>query len=135
MTNTYYKLYSCMIIKTQIFLGSFDLDIKCQAATLMGPFPLSTKRKTENSYSIFYFPFQHEGPPELPPMDNDPLLRVDFVREVDELLKEIRSEDIDSSSVQGLDPESVAARLKQEERQRTVKQVEALLELAVTLTW
>lgn len=68
-------------------------------------------------------------------MSEDPLLRVDFVREVDELLREIRSEDINSTNVQGLDPESVAARLKHEERQRTVKQMEALLELAVTLTW
>lgn len=72
-----------------------------------------------------------------PEADEDVLLlRVDFVREVDALLREVREE---QGSVQeapeGLDPESVAVRLKQQEKQQTVHLVMALLELAVTLEW
>ncbi|KAG9457414.1 hypothetical protein H6P81_001922 [Aristolochia fimbriata] len=77
----------------------------------------------------------HQGRLGLPPEDEDALLRVDFVREVNELLKEIRTMQREEQSVEGLDPESVAARLKQQEKQRTIKQVEALLDLAVTLEW
>lgn len=63
------------------------------------------------------------------------LLRVDFVREVDALLKEVRSEQTEALETQGLDPESVASRLKQQEKQRAIHQVETLLDLAINLEW
>ncbi|XP_020581825.1 protein PALE CRESS, chloroplastic isoform X2 [Phalaenopsis equestris] len=76
----------------------------------------------------------HEGHIGLPPEDNDLLLRVDFIREVDELLQEVKAENR-GSIPQGLDPESVAARLKLQEKKQTIHQVETLLELAMTLKW
>lgn len=79
---------------------------------------------------------QHQGRIGLPPMDDDDvLLRVDFVREVDALLQEVRAEQGNIQSPQGLDPESVATRLKQQEKEQTIHQVEALLELAISLKW
>lgn len=60
---------------------------------------------------------------------------MDFVREVDELLQEVRSEQNEVQSDTGFDPESVANRLKQQEKQRTIRQVEALLDLAIGLQW
>ncbi|KAG6506497.1 hypothetical protein ZIOFF_031821 [Zingiber officinale] len=83
-----------------------------------------------------FFPsIQHHGRVELPPEDDDVILRVDFVREVDQLLQEVRSEQQLLESPQGLDPETVAVRLKQQEKQKTIHQVEALLELAMSLQW
>ncbi|KAG6503111.1 hypothetical protein ZIOFF_035401 [Zingiber officinale] len=83
-----------------------------------------------------FFPsIQHHGRVELPPEDDDVILRVDFVREVDQLLQEVRSEQQLPESPQGLDPETVAVRLKQQEKQKTIHQVEALLELAMSLQW
>ncbi|XP_059299980.1 protein PALE CRESS, chloroplastic [Lycium ferocissimum] len=77
----------------------------------------------------------HQGPLR-PGLDvDDVLLRVDFVREVNELLKEVRSEYTESSDAQGFDPESVASRLKQQEKQRAIHQVESLLDLAINLEW
>ena len=71
-----------------------------------------------------------------PPLeDDDILLRADFVREVDELLKEVRSQQSEVQSDPGFDPSSVANRLKQQEKQRTIRQVEALLDLAIDLEW
>ncbi|KAI9181302.1 hypothetical protein LWI28_013578 [Acer negundo] len=78
---------------------------------------------------------KHQGPLRPPLEEEDPLLRVDFVREVDALLKEVRSEQDEAQSAQGFDPESVASRLKQMEKQRTIRQVEDLLDLAITLKW
>ncbi|XP_038988764.1 protein PALE CRESS, chloroplastic [Phoenix dactylifera] len=79
---------------------------------------------------------KHQGRIGLPPMDDDDvLLRVDFVREVDALLCDVRAEQGNIQSPQGLDPESVATRLKQQEKQQTIHQVEALLELAISLNW
>ncbi|CAI9107869.1 OLC1v1007340C1 [Oldenlandia corymbosa var. corymbosa] len=80
---------------------------------------------------------KHEGPlaPALALEANDVLLRVDFVREVDELLREVRVEQDEMQNSQGLDPESVAFRLKHQEKQRAIHQVEALLDLAVNLNW
>ncbi|XP_043711089.1 protein PALE CRESS, chloroplastic [Telopea speciosissima] len=78
---------------------------------------------------------KHHGQLRLPPETDDMLLRVDFAREVDALLQEVRSEPSLEEMTQGLDPDSVAGRLKQQERQRTIRQVEALLDLAVTLKW
>ncbi|OAY67181.1 Protein PALE CRESS, chloroplastic, partial [Ananas comosus] len=77
----------------------------------------------------------HQGRIGLPP-EGDVLLRIDFVREVDTLLQEVRAEQSSMQpQQQGLDPESVANRLKQQEKQQTIRQVEALLELAISLKW
>ncbi|XP_073362332.1 protein PALE CRESS, chloroplastic-like [Aegilops tauschii subsp. strangulata] len=72
---------------------------------------------------------------KLSPQDDDVLLRVDFVREVDELLKEVEAEQEKSKLQTGYDPESVVTMLKQQEKLRTIRQVEALLELAASLKW
>ncbi|XP_037469746.1 protein PALE CRESS, chloroplastic-like [Triticum dicoccoides] len=78
---------------------------------------------------------KHDGQIKLPPQDDDVLLRVDFVREVDELLKEVEAGQEKSKLQSGYDPESVATMLKQQEKLRTIRQVEALLELAASLKW
>ncbi|CAK8571963.1 unnamed protein product [Lathyrus sativus] len=97
----------------------------------------------EDPYSILVPPGfesfdidKHHGP--LRPsfeIDDNTLLRVDFVREVDELLQEVRSEQEEEENEQEFDPESVANRLKQQEKQQTIRQVEALLDLAISLKW
>ncbi|KVI03934.1 hypothetical protein Ccrd_017745 [Cynara cardunculus var. scolymus] len=66
---------------------------------------------------------------------DDLLLRIDFIREVDELLKEVRPAETEGSMVEAFDPESVANRLKQQEKKKVVRQVEALLDLAIKLRW
>ncbi|XP_039128180.1 protein PALE CRESS, chloroplastic [Dioscorea cayenensis subsp. rotundata] len=78
---------------------------------------------------------EHQGRIGLPPEDDDVILRADFIREVDELLQEVRAEQNIVQLPDGFDAEAVAMRLKQQEKQRTISQVEALLELAVTLKW
>ncbi|XP_062144529.1 protein PALE CRESS, chloroplastic [Alnus glutinosa] len=78
---------------------------------------------------------KHRGPFRPPLEADDTLLRVDFVREVDALLQEVKSEQSEAQNAQGLDPESVASRLKQQEKQKTIRQVEALLDLAINLKW
>lgn len=78
---------------------------------------------------------KHQGPLRPPLEADDTLLRVDFVREVDALLQEVKSEQSEAQNVQGLDPESVASRLKQQEKRQTIRQVEALLDLAIDLKW
>lgn len=97
----------------------------------------------EDPYSILVPPGfesfdldKHQGPwrPSLEIEDNT-LLRVDFVREVDELLQEVRLEQDEEENEQELDPESVANKLKQQEKQQTIRQVEALLDLAISLKW
>lgn len=77
---------------------------------------------------------KHQGPLR-PSSEDDALLRVDFVREVDQLLQEVRAEQSECQDTLGLDPESVASRLKQQEKQQTIHQVEALLDLAINLKW
>ncbi|PIA39275.1 hypothetical protein AQUCO_02600014v1 [Aquilegia coerulea] len=77
----------------------------------------------------------HQGQMRLPSEADDVLLRVDFVREVDALLQEVRAEQNEAQTTQGLDPESIANRLKQQEKQRTIRQVELLLDLSATLKW
>ncbi|CAL9058416.1 protein PALE CRESS, chloroplastic-like [Musa acuminata AAA Group] len=77
----------------------------------------------------------HQGHIGLPPEDDDVLLRVDFVREVDLLLQEVRAEQQNFQPPEGFDPEAVAARLRQQEKQTTIQLVEALLELAISLKW
>lgn len=66
---------------------------------------------------------------------DDVLLRADFVREVAALLQEVQIEQSEAEDAQGLDPESVASRLKQQEKQQAIRQVEALLDLAMNLNW
>ncbi|KAK7344478.1 hypothetical protein VNO77_14124 [Canavalia gladiata] len=78
---------------------------------------------------------KHHGPLRPSLEVDDALLRVDFVREVDALLQEVRSEQSEIQNEPGFDPESVANRLKQQEKQQTIRQVEALLDLAIGLTW
>lgn len=78
---------------------------------------------------------QHAGPVRPPLEADDILLRVDFVREVDALLQEVRQEQSEEQIVEGFDPESVASKLKQQEKQRTIHKVEALLDLAISLKW
>ncbi|KAK3023074.1 hypothetical protein RJ639_043089, partial [Escallonia herrerae] len=75
----------------------------------------------------------HDGPLRPPLEADDVILRVDFVREVDALLQEVRSEQSEAQSPQGLDPEAVASRLKQQEKRQAIRQVEALLDLAISL--
>ena len=95
--------------------------------------------KKYSGYSFLYiipdFFFQHEGRIELPPQDDELLLRVDFVREVDELLKEVQAEQDKKKQQIGFDPESVAYMLKQQEKMQTIRQVESLLDLASSLKW
>ena len=66
---------------------------------------------------------------------DDVLLRVDFVREVDALLQEVRSEQSEAQDAQGFDPESVASRLKQQEKRQAMHLVEAVLDVAINLKW
>lgn len=78
---------------------------------------------------------KHQGPMRPVLEADDVLLRVEFVREVDALLREVRSEQSEAQNMQSLDPEFVASRLKQQEKQRAIHQVEALLNLAINLNW
>ncbi|XP_027114758.1 protein PALE CRESS, chloroplastic [Coffea arabica] len=80
---------------------------------------------------------KHEGPlaPAMPVEADNVLLRVDFVREVAALLQEVRSQQTEAQHEEGLDPESVARMLKQHEKQRAIRQVESLLDLAINLNW
>lgn len=76
---------------------------------------------------------KHQGPLRPPLEADDVLLRVDFVREIDALLQEVRYEQSEALTEQGLDPESVAIRLKQQEKKQAIRQVEAILDLAINL--
>ncbi|XP_010552783.1 PREDICTED: protein PALE CRESS, chloroplastic [Tarenaya hassleriana] len=78
----------------------------------------------------------HEGPLRPPMEEENVLLRVDFVREVDALLQEVRPEQEEANNSKGgLDAESIAQKLKQQEKLRTIRQVESILDLAIHLTW
>ncbi|XP_006655288.1 protein PALE CRESS, chloroplastic [Oryza brachyantha] len=78
---------------------------------------------------------KHQGQIKLPPQDDDVLLRVDFIREVDELLKEVQAAQENNKVPTSNDPEAVATKLKHQEKLRTLRQVESLLELATSLKW
>ena len=91
---------------------------------------LSCYKKILNSFFC-----QHQGQIKLPPQDDDVLLRVDFIREVDELLKEVQAAHENNKVPTGNDPEAVATKLKYQEKLRTIRQVESLLELASSLKW
>ncbi|CAN8318416.1 unnamed protein product [Cochlearia groenlandica] len=81
----------------------------------------------------------HQGPIRPPIETDNTLLRVDFVREVDALLQEVRIEEDEEEEAgkkgEGLDPEAIALKLKQQEKKRTIRQVEAILDLALNLKW
>ncbi|KAL1190684.1 Protein PALE CRESS [Cardamine amara subsp. amara] len=79
----------------------------------------------------------HQGPLRPPIETDNTLLRVDFVREVDALLQEVRIEEDEESGNkgEGLDPEAIALKMKQQEKRRTIRQVEAILDLAINLKW
>nr|XP_043609382.1 protein PALE CRESS, chloroplastic isoform X2 [Erigeron canadensis] len=62
---------------------------------------------------------KHHGPLARPAMEaDDLLLRIDFIREVDTLLKEVRPAETEGSKIEALDPQSVANRLKEQEKKK-----------------
>ncbi|XP_057856127.2 protein PALE CRESS, chloroplastic isoform X2 [Cryptomeria japonica] len=75
-----------------------------------------------------------KDPIDLLPEQDDTLLRIDFIRETDELLEEQKLQ-TKSDAVMGLDPESIAISLKLQEKERTLQQVKALRDLAISLKW
>lgn len=79
------------------------------------------------------FIIQQIGPIEIPEEDNA-LLRIDFIREVDELLLELEAE-AQIKPLSGFDAESVAVRLRQQEKLRAIQQVKDLRNFAATLKW
>lgn len=79
-------------------------------------------------------PYQHEGPIDLP-IEEDVLLRVDFIREIDAFLAEIAPAQSKDEFVEGLDAESVAIRLSQQQKENAIQQVRDLLKLAIELKW
>ncbi|KAK9280838.1 hypothetical protein L1049_003728 [Liquidambar formosana] len=79
---------------------------------------------------------KHQGPLRPPLEADDALLRVDFCQRGQCIAyKRFSLNKYESKNAQGLDPESVASKLKQQEKQRTIRQVEALLDLAINLKW
>ena len=82
---------------------------------------------------MIVFLHQHEGPLRPPLEVDDALLRVDFVREVDALLQEVQAEQSEVQNTQGLDPESIASRLKQQEKQHAIRLIETILSLGINL--
>lgn len=81
------------------------------------------------------FDFQsHEGPIDLP-IEEDVLLRVDFIREIDAFLAEIAPAQSKDEFVEGLDAESVAILLSQQQKENAIQQVRDLLKLAIELKW
>ncbi|KAK6141433.1 hypothetical protein DH2020_024838 [Rehmannia glutinosa] len=75
---------------------------------------------------------KHQGPIRPTFESDDVLLRVDFVREVNELLQEVRSKQHEALNTQSLDPEAVASRLKQQEKQRAILYIDTLLSISIT---
>lgn len=92
----------------------------------------------EDPFSILVpagFDIEKEGPIRPLPQADDLLLRVDFIREVDALLQEVRAEQSKMQNAQGFEPEAVATKLKQQEKQRATRLVETLLDVAINLQW
>eukprot|EP00850_Spirogloea_muscicola_P006212 SM000029S10507 [mRNA] locus=s29:552049:552960:+ [translate_table: standard] len=83
---------------------------------------------------------QHFGPLEMPPAEEEPLLRIDFIREVDALLAEIEaaeagSNDAESNANSSLDASAVALRLQRQERTQALERVRQIRRLAALLRW
>lgn len=78
------------------------------------------------------FSWQQHGPIEMPEEEDDVLLRIDFIREVDGLLSELRAQP-KIEPLQGFDAPSISIRLRQEERLRAMEQVRDLRDLAIKL--
>ncbi|KAH7437310.1 hypothetical protein KP509_05G065300 [Ceratopteris richardii] len=76
----------------------------------------------------------HHGPIDIP-IEDDILLRADFIREVDAFLAEIAASQTSSELSEGLDPQSVAILLSQQQRDNAIQQVRDLLKLAIELKW
>ncbi|MBA0852295.1 hypothetical protein Goshw_003591 [Gossypium schwendimanii] len=111
--------------------AGFDIDKWLQGKVLVA----CRFRNRKRAHRRKSYPSKHHGPLSLPAEADDVLLRVDFIREVDALLQEVRSEQNEAQTPDGLDPESVAVKLKEHERKRTIRQVETLLDLAINLQW
>lgn len=91
----------------------------------------------EDPFTIFVPPGTNpfeKGPINLPQEDDDILFRIDFIRETDGLLQELKGEE-KSDTVMGLDPQSIAISLKLQEKERTLQHVKALRDLAISLKW
>jgi hypothetical protein len=67
--------------------------------------------------------------------EEDVLLRLDFIEEVDEFLAEIVQAHSKVEIPEGLDPQSVAMRLSQQQKEHAIKQVRDLRKLAIELRW
>ena len=67
--------------------------------------------------------------------EEDILLRLDFVQEVDAFLAEIVQAHSEVEIPEGLDPQSVAIRLSQQQKEHAIKQVRDLRKLAIELNW
>lgn len=78
--------------------------------------------------------YSHKGPIDIP-IEDDVLLRADFIRDVDALLAEIPSSRPREELVGDLDPQSVAIRLRQQQKEMAIQQVRDLLKLAIELKW
>ncbi|XP_002989795.2 protein PALE CRESS, chloroplastic [Selaginella moellendorffii] len=78
----------------------------------------------------------HHGPIDAPVEgdDDDVLLRIDFIREVNQLVKEVEAQ-IHSHEVEDLDTDAVALRLRLEDKKRNLQYVKDLLEVAIALKW
>lgn len=74
------------------------------------------------------------GPIDMPLNEDTFLLRVDFIREVDALLAEAERQ-AKRNSVEGLDPQSVAIRLSQQQKEKAIELVRELRKLALGLKW
>lgn len=73
---------------------------------------------------------QHRGPIEAPEEDTV-LLRTDFISEVDALILSLEKQF--TNVVEGYDADSVALRLRQQEKVRVLEQVKDLRSIAVKL--
>ncbi|CAN8275438.1 unnamed protein product [Cochlearia groenlandica] len=115
---------------------AFDMDMVRVHSFVFFSLHLHSNNAT---FSVMYV-LLHQGPIR-PPVETDITpFRVDFVREVDALLQEIRIEQEEEEEEagkkgEGLDPEAIALKLKQHEKKRTIRQVEAILDLALNLKW
>lgn len=104
---------------------------KCRQ-TMMKTFP------REDAFSFLApqgFDLQsHQGPIDMP-IEEDLLLRVDFLRETNAFLAEILAARPKEETVEGMDPQSVAILLSQQQKENAIQQVRDLLKLAVELKW